>query len=447
MIGSAMRRRAFLHGLLASSLAPVSGFAAGDAPRDQGIGGTGMSAAPPTDGDRGIGGTGVIGTIRRFGSIIVNGLRISYPSDVWVEIDGRPAGLSDLRIGHVVAVAASGAPSRLSTRTIRVEREVVGPVSAVDGRTLHVLGQTIAVEGKTVAVQPGDWVAVSGIRRLDGVVAASLVESAPPGVARVSGPLVVQYGRFAVSGLTVSGMGAALVGQRVVIGGTMRGNDFVPGSVTADPALAVLTEGRSASIEAFAIRDGDQLRLGSGQTIDGGSRVKGLAGRSILSCRVGPGGDLRAISAGPAPRGISGDSPGPQRAPNGQGAGPGRSGEGGRPMPGGPPGGNTRGPNQPPGGQNMPRSGDLPMPSRGSAAGAGSGPGSSAGGASGGPGGFGGSPGGPGGPHGAFPGDSGASGFGGPGGLGGFGGAGGPGGLGGPGGGGFGGGGFGGGRR
>ena len=47
---------------------------------------------PPTyEGDRGIGGTGVIGTIRRFGSIVVNDLRIAYPEDVQVHIDGTPA--------------------------------------------------------------------------------------------------------------------------------------------------------------------------------------------------------------------------------------------------------------------------------------------------------------------------------------------------------------------
>ena len=451
MTGGVIRRRAFLHGLLASALAPVQGFAASDPPRDQGIGGTGASAAPPTDGDRGIGGTGVIGTIRRFGSIVVNGLRISYPSDVRVEIDGRPANLSDLRIGHVVAVAASGERNRLSTGTIRVEHEVIGPVDAADGRTMHILGQTIAVEGKPIAVQPGDWVAVSGIRRLDGVVAASLVEPATPGTVRVSGPLVAQDGGFAVSGLTISGMGAAFAGRRAVVEGTMRGNEFVPISVTADPALAVLMEGGSASIEAFAARDGDRLRLGSGQTIDGGARVKGLAGRSILSCQVGPGGDLRAISAGPAPRAF-GASSGPQRAPAGQGNGPGRSGDGGRGMPGGH-GGNPRGTNQPGGGPaSMPRSGDLPVPSRNSP-GAGSGSGAPGGGASGGPGGFGKPASGPGGPPGALPGDGGAGGFGGPGGLGGPGG--GPGGFGGPGGiggggfggGGFGGGGFGGGRR
>ena len=78
----------------------------------------GASAAPEkrkpkggTDGDatgldNGIGGTGVVGTIRGFGSIIVNGLRIAYPERVRVKIDGAAARVSDLRVGHVARVIA-----------------------------------------------------------------------------------------------------------------------------------------------------------------------------------------------------------------------------------------------------------------------------------------------------------------------------------------------------
>ena len=44
---------------------------------DQGIGGTGLT---PGD-DHGIGGTGIVGVIQRFGSIYVNGERVTYASD------------------------------------------------------------------------------------------------------------------------------------------------------------------------------------------------------------------------------------------------------------------------------------------------------------------------------------------------------------------------------
>ena len=41
---------------------------------DQGIGGTGITRGH----DQGIGGTGIVGVIQRFGSIFVNGERVSY---------------------------------------------------------------------------------------------------------------------------------------------------------------------------------------------------------------------------------------------------------------------------------------------------------------------------------------------------------------------------------
>ena len=95
-------RRLVLRLLAGAALSPGRAVAQ-EAPRDQGIGGTGARPTEPPgqgvgqgvgqgtgEGDRGIGGTGVIGTIRRFGSIVVNDLRIAYPDDVTVRIDGRP---------------------------------------------------------------------------------------------------------------------------------------------------------------------------------------------------------------------------------------------------------------------------------------------------------------------------------------------------------------------
>ncbi len=78
-----------LAALLASLLSSAwtRAHAAGDKPRDNGIGGTGYLSAIP-DRDNGIGGTGVVGTIRAFGSVIVNGLRVSYPVDAEVPSTG-----------------------------------------------------------------------------------------------------------------------------------------------------------------------------------------------------------------------------------------------------------------------------------------------------------------------------------------------------------------------
>ena len=157
---------------------------------DRGIGGTGV--APPQDlEDRGIGGTGVVGTIRRFGSIVVNGLRIGYAPDVRVTIDGRRATPADLRLGHVVRAIALADDDRLSTRAIAVMSEVIGKVEGDGADGLTVLGQSV----DTRALAPGGrWrigrrVAVSGLRRPDGVIVASLIEPARGRLDRVAGPL------------------------------------------------------------------------------------------------------------------------------------------------------------------------------------------------------------------------------------------------------------------
>ena len=83
--------------------------------------------------DRGIGGTGVIGTIRRFGSIVVNDLRIAYPADVTVLVDGEVKSAAALHLGQVVEVVAQGGPGALATRRIEVTSEVVGPVDISEG--------------------------------------------------------------------------------------------------------------------------------------------------------------------------------------------------------------------------------------------------------------------------------------------------------------------------
>ena len=83
-------RRSLLRLLLTATLGLTTLRRAPGQPSDRGIGGTGFA---PGD-DRGIGGTGVIGTIQKFGSIIVNDLRIAYAPDAEVNIDGRAAKLA-----------------------------------------------------------------------------------------------------------------------------------------------------------------------------------------------------------------------------------------------------------------------------------------------------------------------------------------------------------------
>src|SRR6266536_3199905 len=113
---------------------------------DQGIGGTGITRGH----DQGIGGTGIVGVIQRFGSIFVNGERISYAPNVLVRIDGEPAS------------ALPQANGSLITQGINVVSEVMGPIESVKDGQMTVLGQRIIAAGHESWRHPGTNVAVFG---------------------------------------------------------------------------------------------------------------------------------------------------------------------------------------------------------------------------------------------------------------------------------------------
>ncbi|WP_342154739.1 DUF5666 domain-containing protein [Methylorubrum sp. SB2] len=435
-------RRGLLALLAGTALAwphPVRPQTGAEPPQDRGISGTGARPEPDElpGGDRGLGGTGVIGTIRRFGSVWVNGLRIAYPADVRVTIDGRPARAADLRVGHVVRVVARGAEDRLSTRAIAVTCEVVGPVEAVAPGRLTVLGQTVATAGlaSEQGFAVGARVAVSGLRRGDGTIVASLIEPRPDGPDRVAGPVrrgpdgVVRIGALALDGLK-----PGLSGRRVSVEGRADGAGF---SVTtardlSRPFPAGL--GR-ASVEGYVVPGERGLRLGSGLAVAGRAGPGALpgAGPAVIEAGIARDGrmTIESVRDGASPRG------GPL---NGGPAGGGRPGGGlpGNGPPGGRPGGvdapSVRpGGREPAGGLSPGRGGNFPIDTR-----APPGPGGGFGGGGYGappPGGFGGGPPGFSGPRPGGVGFGGAFGGGGPGGFGGgpgsFGGGGGPGGFGG----------------
>jgi hypothetical protein len=271
-------------------------------PRDQGIGGTGMMRTDPApegplgEGDRGIGGTGVIGTIRGFGSIVVNGLRIAYPTDAVVTVDGEPAMVGDLRIGQVVqavatraAVRPDGSDGGLVTGRIDVVTEVVGPVEAVAPGRLIVLGQRVFTAGLTGEWALGGRVAVSGLRRPDGIIVASLIEPRGPGPDRVVGPVRRDEHRMAMIGnLRLEGVGVPPPGKRaLVVGETANGGLRVTNAAFAGypfpPGL------RQVSIEAYVGRAGAGIELGSGMGVVGradASVPRTGSVRMVLTARV-----------------------------------------------------------------------------------------------------------------------------------------------------------------
>lgn len=356
-----LTRRAAARLLAGWAAALGSGLAAAAAgPRDRGIGGTGVGAPTDPD-DRGIGGTGVIGTIQRFGSIVVNDLRIAYPDTATVTIDGRPAAIGDLRIGQVVRVAASRRDGRLSTALIDVVSEAAGPIERLSPTLLRVLGQSVLIGGVENGARwrVGDAIAVSGLRRPDGIIVASLLEARPEGPMRVAGPVArAADGRMTIGDLTLSGIDPSFVGRRATLEGYLADGAFQVTGAESEGAL-IGARVRRLSVEAYVSRGAGGLRLGSGLQVVGGKGAipaPGGVARAFVDLVVDrdgrlivddvrpdrvmrPGGGGSAGTGGPGgPGGPGPGGPGPG-GPGPGGPGPGGQGPGG-PGPGGPgPGG------------------------------------------------------------------------------------------------------------
>ncbi len=268
---SIVRQAACWLAALTLLLVPLS-MAQGQNGQDRGIGGTGMVPSD-TDGDRGIGGTGMMGRIRGFGSIIVNGVHVTYAPDVPVQIDGQPRAAADLKIGQVVRVVAETRNGVLGTRQIDVVSEVVGPVETSSGTTLKVLGQAVSLEALSV---PGQWrrgerVAVFGLRRPDGTIVASLIERRDWGLDRIAGRLIrSRDGSLGIGSLRLSGADPALVGTRAVLEGSYA-NGILKINGAARERDLLGANVRRFSIEAYVERTRSGLRLGSGLEVAGTS--------------------------------------------------------------------------------------------------------------------------------------------------------------------------------
>jgi hypothetical protein len=360
---------------------------------DQGIGGTGVARIGD---DHGIGGTGIVGVIQRFGSIFVNGERIGYAADVPVRIDGEAASVKALRIGHVARVVAMRqADGGLTTRGIAAVSEVIGPIQSVRAGEMSVLGQKVAFTGRE-SWRAGTYVAVSGLRRTDGVIVASLIEKRRDTATRVAGLLERDRDGVRIGGLRLAGVDPALVGQRVHAEG-----QFAQGLMQVSRArvddFSDLAGASRLSVEGYVQRVGNQLRFGSGYVAQDVSRFQpaGNDARVVVNARLDSARDLHVESVqavskfpGASMRNPAGPAGAPGSAPGqGGGHGPGGSPQG----PGGAPGpGPGPGPGSGPGRASEPGGSMGPGGGPGFPGGGSTGPGGFGGPGGGGPGGFGG---------------------------------------------------------
>ncbi|MCK1744604.1 hypothetical protein IVA80_28260 [Bradyrhizobium sp. 139] len=302
---------------------------------DQGIGGTGITRGD----DHGIGGTGIVGVIQRFGSIYINGERVTYASDVPVRIDDEAANPKALRIGQLARVVATRqTDGTLVTRNITIASEVSGPIEGAKGNELTVLGQKIVASDKESKLRAGTQVAVYGLRRTDGVIVASLVEPRREATERVTGLVERGPDGLRIGGLKLSGVDPLLVGQRVQIEGSSSQGAMQAARTRIDDFSDLVGASR-LSIEAYVQRAGSNLQLGSGFIARDGSRFGPAAGeaRMVVNGVFDRSRGLQLDSAqlvGPI-RGSPGQAPGgagnPNRSPGGSMLHPNR----GTPNPGG----------------------------------------------------------------------------------------------------------------
>jgi hypothetical protein len=302
------RRSLILQLLTAFQLRP-SGAQAQQTTLDQGIGGTGLARTPTNGTDQGIGGTGVIGTIRRFGSIIVNGLRIAYASDATVVIDGRSATPGDMRIGHVVSVVARQEGASLATSHIVISSEAIGPVERVSQATAVVLGQTVDLTRIPAASRPkaGQKIAVFGRRRTDGVIVATRVEPAGTRPLKVVGPVQFVEGRgLAIGQLALRGVPMSFIGRRTSVEGAFVSGEFVVSRMSdqSKPFEGIAT---NVVVEDY-VDPLATVKSGSGYLLDVPSRAIDRPGLNIIHGTPSPGGPIN-VSGAHADAGAEGRSP------------------------------------------------------------------------------------------------------------------------------------------
>lgn len=323
---------------------------ASEQPKDQGIGGTGWTAG--TDSDQGIGGTGIVGTIQRFGSIFVNGVRVGYQPDVPVWIDGVRVTSSSLKVGHVVRIAVVQQAGRVITRAIYVTSEVVGPVESAAPGSMRVLGQQIDTShiAEGLQISTGDIVAVYGVRQPDGKIVASLIEARPDEAQySLRGLAIVKSGALLVGRLKIGPKSSGLANRRVQLTLAKVAGGYKVVHLEAEPPVP---QSYVASVlyETFLQRQGRWLKSGLGVAIDdqNGDSNSTDNVRAFLDIRFDRDGNIVSASrqgnAGkqsPNQPNMPGQHPPGPSGPGGPGAPGGPDGPGG---PGGEPGGGSGAP-------------------------------------------------------------------------------------------------------
>ncbi len=301
-----------------------------------GIGGTGHRGDPDADG---IGGTGlwanlagsgdvaIYGVVTSLDTLVVNGHGMYLSENSEYLLNGLPEKIATMNVGQVIAVRAGLVDEVITAKAVHSDDAVIGPVDSVatDGAWLEVLGQRVVLGSYTqvnlgpgrdspAAIHAGDVVRISGLRRLDGSIDASLILMAGSDTSySVAGwAMRTADNSFVVGSLrlpTVATAGLEDPAHRVVVTGTVRDGEFAVDQVAIRQALPFADEVTRWSIQGYAAIDPnfDQIRFSSYQGNLSGGRELGpkftAEQRVIMGIRAGVASMLEIDGVRPSPFG------------------------------------------------------------------------------------------------------------------------------------------------
>lgn len=294
--------------------------AADDICGDGGIGGTGAPIAAQAGGGDGshpepvggIGGTGilaklepgqpgrVVGTITRFGSVCVNGLKIVFEADTPAVRDGQAMPAADLKVGQMVRVEVARDGASLRASSIALLSSLVGTVTARDdaAREFRVMGQPvrlgrntwIGVSGTAVPAV-GTRVRVSGLFDPAGILSASRLDGASADepdaimarVREIDGRYLA-VGEVPVELVSGEPGNPPAPGEEVAVAGRWNGEALEARSVAIGPRGAFGV--RAASLEGYLHGCASSVDLGlDGQQLDFGAATppRSWVGRRVVA--------------------------------------------------------------------------------------------------------------------------------------------------------------------
>lgn len=135
----------------------------------------------------GLTGTGIVGLVNHEGVVEIGGLSVTLPASLSVRTPLGPTVIDKMRDGDMIAVELDGTLQNLSVVEAYQVIQIIGPIAGRTGKTLSVMGTTVMGADLASEARVGDWVAVSGYWREDGIVATRIAVVPPQDAVRVQG--------------------------------------------------------------------------------------------------------------------------------------------------------------------------------------------------------------------------------------------------------------------